>query len=503
MKKTLTIFYTSDVHGCFSPTDYATGAQIPNSLAGCMAAFRKDGNTLVIDGGDTLQGSPFTYWLYHRRQGGECVPARLMNLGGYDFVTLGNHDFDYGKAEIERFLDELDATCLCANVEGIRGVQKTAVVTLGNGLRVGLTGVTTAYVTHWEKPELMQGIRVTDAFGAAWSALGELRRQRVDVTVCIYHGGFENDVKTGKTMSQTGENQGWRICNELGFDILLSSHQHMAAEDLCIGGTYSCQPPDKARAYIQMSVNCEGGHVQATSKLCAPEPKPLEAAIELLAPLENELSSWLDTPIGELDAEIPAKDPLAQACEGSPLANFTNQVQLAFSGADISASGLAGDTAKLSRQVTIREIVSVYAFPNTLKTVRVRREQLKAALERSMEYFSLAADGSIISNPDFHKPIVQHFNYDSIFGLDVTADLRKPIGSRVCSIRYRGEELEESRELLLCLNSYRASGAGGYPAYAACSVVREEPTEIAELVMQYVGSHPKITVDRRSWLSFK
>lgn len=61
--------------------------------------------------------------------------AALLNLGGYDFVTLGNHDFDYGKQTIERYLAALNARCLCANVEGIHGVEKTAVVTIENGLR--------------------------------------------------------------------------------------------------------------------------------------------------------------------------------------------------------------------------------------------------------------------------------------------------------------------------------------------------------------------------------
>lgn len=57
MKKQLTIYYTSDVHGYFSPIDYASGNEIPSGLANCISNFEKDGNTLIIDGGDILQGS--------------------------------------------------------------------------------------------------------------------------------------------------------------------------------------------------------------------------------------------------------------------------------------------------------------------------------------------------------------------------------------------------------------------------------------------------------------
>ena len=145
MKK-LKIYYTSDVHGAFSPTDYATGSRIAAGLSNCIAGFKKDGDTLIIDGGDILQGSPFTYYLYSQTEHGGKTIAALMNIGGYDFVTLGNHDFNYGKAAIEEYLAALNAKCLCANVRGIRGVEGTAVITTQNGLRVGLAGVTTHYV---------------------------------------------------------------------------------------------------------------------------------------------------------------------------------------------------------------------------------------------------------------------------------------------------------------------------------------------------------------------
>ena len=82
VKKQLTIYYTSDVHGDFSPIDYASGNGIPSGLANCISNFEKDGNTLIIDGGDILQGSPFTYYLYNKRKDDGCLPAEIMNIGG-------------------------------------------------------------------------------------------------------------------------------------------------------------------------------------------------------------------------------------------------------------------------------------------------------------------------------------------------------------------------------------------------------------------------------------
>lgn len=499
MQRKLTIYYTSDIHGCFSPVNYATGEAVTAGLANCLSQFQKDGNTLIIDGGDTLQGSPLTYFLSHEASDVTTLPARLLNLGGYDFVTLGNHDFDYGKDAIERYLAALDAACLCANVEGIRGVQKTAVVTMENGLRVGLTGIITPFVTQFETPENMQGITVTDAFAAAWTALSELRHQ-ADVTICIYHGGFEADVKTGKILSQSGENQGWRICWELGFDVLLAAHQHMEAENLQIGGTYTCQPPEKATKFIRMDITADRGSVHAVSKLLPAGNMPLASAMEQLAPYEARLNAWLDMPVGHLDTPLPGGAPLALAVNGSLLANFFNQVQLAVSGADISVTSLSNQVHDFPQDVTIRAIVSSYAFPNTLKTIRVTRSVLKAALEQDMTYFDLAPDGSLRVSERFLTPIVQHFNYDYYANLTVTADINKKPGERVVSIVYAGEELPEDRILTLCLNNYRASGAGGYGCYKACALLAENPTEISELIMQYVEQKRKITVNKTKWL---
>ena len=501
MNRNLTICFTSDIHGFFSATDYATGQAAATGLANCMATFPDDGNTLIIDGGDTLQGSPFTYWLYNQPRGGDCVPARIMNLAGYDFVTLGNHDFNYGKAEIERYLSRLEARCLCANVEGVAGVQKTAVVTMRNGLRVGLTGVTSHFVNIWELPENLEGITVTDAFAAAKAALDDLKKERVDVTVCIYHGGFENDVKTGAVLSTTGENQGCRICRELGFDILLTGHQHQAIQDLCLFGTHTCQPPDRAKQYIRMEVSVEdSGAVSAHSHLIGAGEITDEEAKSCLESLDRENAAFLDTPIGWLDIPLEPRSSLDMAVRGSSIANFFNQVQMDASGADLSVTCLGNEVRGFHKEVTIRDVVATYIFPNTLKTILVDRMVLKAALERSAEYFALDAQGKPCISHAFLSPIPQHYNYDYLSGLEVTVDIRKPVGERVVSMRYQDRELPEDLKLTLCLNNYRATGTGGYPLYAQCELVKDQPTEISQMIIEYIDRHKCITVDKKQWL---
>ena len=501
MDRKLTIYFTSDIHGYFSPTDYANNCRAATGLANCAANFTHDPNALILDGGDTLQGSPFTYWLYSRTEEKSLIPAKLMKLAGYDFFTLGNHDFNYGTAELERYIEAMDARCLCANVQGLRGAERFAVVTLENGLRVGLTGVTSQFVPKWEKPENIAGLSFADAFETARDILAELKTRQVDITICIYHGGFENDLDTGRPISKTLENEGWRMCQELDYDILLTGHQHMPFADKCVNGTFTCQPPDKARQYIRMDVTVDDGKVVAKSELCPAGDVTPEAFKELLEPLEAETAKFLDTPLGHLDRDLRPSTPLKRALKGSLIANFYNQVQLEASGADISCTCLANTMRGFSENITVRDIVASYVFPNTLKTIMVDRAVLTKALERSADYYAIDENGEVCVSDSFLHPIVAHFNFDFITGIEATIDLHRAPGERVTSIRWHGEELPEDKTLTMCLNDYRASGAGGYDFYADCELVREQPDDIAELIINYVDRHRDITVDKTYWLN--
>jgi len=66
---------------------------------------------------------------------------------------------------------------------------------------------------------------------------------------------------------------------------------------------------------------------------------------------------------------------------------------------------------------------------------------------------------------------------------------------------FDGEELPEDKELTLCLNNYRASGAGGYGCYKAAPLLSEGRTEMQALILQYVERHKTITVDKSRWLN--
>lgn len=125
---------------------------------------------------------------------------------------------------------------------------------------------------------------------------------------------------------------------------------------------------------------------------------------------------------------------------------------------------------------------------------------LKAALERSAQYFDLDENGFLQVSDAFLSPIVMHYNFDHMAGLDVTMDIHRPVGDRVTHMHWQGRELTDDQTLTLCLNNYRATGTGGYPLYADCELVKDQPTEIAQMIIAYIDHHRNITVDKHNWV---
>ena len=168
MGQNFTIIYTSDTHGHIFPVNYATNRPEPAGLLNLAGAIEKDGDTLVLDGGDSLQGTPLTqYYLEHRGDWPFHPVAEAFNAVGLDYFTLGNHDFNFGYEALAEYLDAMKGICLCANVEDLGGrlrLRPWTVHTLACGLRIGLTGIVTDFVNVWEQPQNLEQLRVTDAF---------------------------------------------------------------------------------------------------------------------------------------------------------------------------------------------------------------------------------------------------------------------------------------------------------------------------------------------------
>lgn len=491
--KELKVYFTSDLHGYVYPTDYIEKNEKNIGLLNIINNFNKDGNTLIIDGGDTIQGSPFTNYLSNSDFDIHPI-ATIMNVGGYDFITLGNHDFNYGKEYLKKYLNNLNAKCLCTNV-----IDKTnelpilpyKIKTMENGLKVGVMGFTTDFITRWERPE---NIDIIDTFDSIKKYYYNVKEQ-CDILIGVYHGGFEYDLESHKQLSTTKENIAYKICKEFDFDILLTGHQHLPIANITLHGTHIAQTPHNGSKFLELKLTIDdNGSININSSLENIGLNPNKEMYDKFLLLENKVQQWLDTPVGVLDTELQPTTHLDMALNGSNLANFINQIQLESSDADIACTAFANVIKGFGKNVTVRDILSTYPYPNTLVVLEVNREILKLALERAASYFE-NNNGNVTISERFLKPKVEHYNYDYFTNINYAFDLNKEVGNRVTSIKYKGEELSDNQTLTLVMNNYRASGAGGYEFYENCNVVKEILIEMPEIIINYFKNNPKVVVD--------
>lgn len=493
--KEMTIYFTSDTHGYVLDTNYQNNTKMPVGILQAATQFHKDGNTLILDGGDTIQGSPLAKYCSERK---DTLISEVLNHCEYDYVTLGNHDFNYGYEMLDTYLTSLDAGCICANVidkTGHLDIKPYVIKTLENGMKVGIVGIVTDYVPVWENPEHLEHIEIKDSFQCAKKYLAEIKDQ-CDVSICLYHGGFEANLNSGVILLDTKENVGYQICQELDFDLLLTSHQHMPTEFQKVNNTYVIQNAPNASTFGKIVIKECDGELTFEGTL---EKTPL-CDIEIFDKLQttNEtLVTSLDVEIGRLSKPMALQTKLQSALEGSPLANLCNKIQLEYSKADMACTSLSNECIVFDQDVTIRNVMAAYPFPNTILVLEVTKADIMKALNRVSEYFDME-EGEVVLSKRFLEPKIEHFNYDFFMGIDYTINVSKPLGQRVEDVLFKGSPLKDDTTYTLAMNNYRATGTGGYSFYKECKTVREYGVDIQEVIIDYIVEHKEIELPSKN-----
>jgi len=506
LRESLTVLFTSDVHGHVLPIRYADNAPSENGLlkiASLVKQARKESrNVLFVDNGDLLQGTPFAY--YHACLDCETphpIVAILNELDLNAFVP-GNHEFNYGLPFVERARSQSEYPWLSANLlragtaEPYFGCPYRIMV-LPGGARIGLLGLTTPYIPNWEQPANIAGLAFESAVVSARRWVPFLReREGADVVIVSYHGGFERELETGEEAEeQTGENEGWRLCLEVeGIDLLLTGHQHRRIEGAKVAGTHVVQPGHQGGCLAQIELELakdEAGRWQLLAiESVLREAGEAEADRELLERLsENEarVQKWLDQPLCEVQGEMRIVDPMAARLREHPLIELINRIQMEASGADISCTSLFDNQSPgFGPRVSMREVTANYPFPNTLKVLRLSGRDIREALEKTAAYFAVGEEGGIEVSPAYLYPKPQHYNYDMWEGIEYGIDASRPVGSRIGEVTRRGRPLDPEGTYEVVMNHYRASGGGDYRMFRGKPVVREVTVDMTEIIVEYL-----------------
>jgi len=147
----IVILETSDLHGHLYNWDFFGNSEKDQGLAIVSTLVKQeraaDPNLLLLDAGDTIQGTPLIYY-YNTQMPDETNPmAVVMNAMGYDAMTIGNHEYNYGQGVLDKFIDEAQFPVMSANVRNSDGSEKYApyIIKDVNGVKVGILALTTVW----------------------------------------------------------------------------------------------------------------------------------------------------------------------------------------------------------------------------------------------------------------------------------------------------------------------------------------------------------------------
>ncbi|WP_407891176.1 bifunctional metallophosphatase/5'-nucleotidase [Lacticaseibacillus sp. N501-2] len=503
----LTIFSTSDTHGFILPTNYAQRDQHqPFGLtrAANVLAKHRDANTLTIENGDWLQGSPLAYYAARIAQDPTKLTA-AYNAVGYDAGVLGNHEFNYGAEYLQQAISQLNYPIVCANIlrDGQPAFGQAYQLFEKSGVKIAVLGLTTSYIPHWESPSNIQGLEFASAVETAKTWVPKLH-QLADVVVIAYHGGFERDLTTGQpTEKLTGENVGYQLTQIKGVDALVTGHQHRELAGV-VNGVPVTQPgyrgANVGEIGLDLAASADGWQViNSTARLLKTGTAPLHAAVEqAVAGTNDAVENWLDSPLGHVNGDMSLTSAWQARIHESAYVEFINKVQMAATGTDISGTALfTNDGRGFNQTITMRDVVTNYVYPNTLAVLKLSGTDLKAALEQNAEYFSLDANGQLMVTPRFEHPKPQHYNYDMYQGIDYVLDISRPVGQRVVALTYHGQAIQPQASYEVVANQYRAGGGGNFAMFGQSKVIRENQKDMTELIADYLRAHPVIeaTVD--------
>jgi 2',3'-cyclic-nucleotide 2'-phosphodiesterase / 3'-nucleotidase len=517
----ISVLATTDLHGNLLPYDYYTARPVDRGLAKIASLIQdarsQNPNNLLIDCGDTIQGTPLESVYQGYIETGH-LPLSLafsgrpldrdpmvltMNDIGYDAMVVGNHEFNFGLKNLAQARAAAGFPWISANIIANPGAAVKPFVpyfikTVA-GVKIAIVAITTPSIPDWESEEHYHGYSFENGVDAARRAVGEVReREHPDVVILAAHSGFDRDPKMPATPSgDSREDMVYQIATEVkGIDAIIFGHTHQQLAELRLGGVLLMQPKNwgisLGRMDLVLDRDASGGWkiISKTSRLIpVTAATPSDAKVmEIGRPYHELAERYLNTQIADAPVSLDAR--LARV-QDTALLDAVQQVQLFYSKADVSfVSAFNTRVAIPKGPVTVREIAALYVYENELYAIEGTGKMVREALENAARYFQTCS-GDCSAGPLINRRVIG-YNYDMAQGVDYEIDLTRPVGDRIRNLRWHGRPLQDTQPLRIAVNNYRSGGSAGYTTFRGAKIVWRSGDEIRDLVIRYYIEHREL-----------
>lgn len=468
----VTVFHTNDVHGRVN--EYIGYAR----LAALVNAERASGaNVLLLDAGDTLHGMS-----YATLEKGERI-VELMNLLGYDAMTPGNHDYNYGYARLVQLSMMMNNHLLSSNVttkDGQNAFLPYIVLTKG-GKRVAVVGASNPLLPDSIKSDYVSMLDF-GGMDAVKSAVAQADAES-DAVIVLAHWGAGAAFMPDSTALAAIE----------GVDLVIDGHSHSLTEN--IRQTEGCAPVVSAGEYMQNVgrlelVITDGGvmveNIQTLTQEQLADMTPDEKVTAVIDEVKNAQTAILGQVIAHTDVLLDGERQSNRTTQTN-LGNLSADALRAYADTDIAV--LNGGSIRITvnpGDITVGDMVNLFPFGNTVAVLEVTGAQVRAMMEHSLRQLPEASGGFL-----------------QFSGMKVTYDASLPAGARVTGISIGGEPLDDARAYTLATNDYIAACNSGYDMLKDAVKLLELGTvdEAVVAYMQALGSVAYTTDDRLAQVS--
>ncbi|NEA50274.1 5'-nucleotidase C-terminal domain-containing protein [Streptomyces sp. SID10815] len=529
----LTVLGTTDLHGHVFNWDYFKDAEYKDAAGNAQGLARISTlvneirrergrhNTLLLDAGDTIQGTPLTYYYAKvdpiTAKGGPVHPmAQAMNAIGYDAAALGNHEFNYGIETLRTFERQLDFPLLGANALDAKTQRpafapyfmKTFRVHGGPPVKVAVLGLTNPGIAIWDKAYVQGKLTFPGLEEQAAKWVPKLRSMGADVVIVSAHSGTSGTSSYGDQLPYV-EDAAANVARQVpGIDAILVGHAHLEIPELKVvnektGRTVVLSEPlcyAERLSVFDIDLVFEKGrwHVESVaaslrdSRTVADDPR----ITRLLKDEHAKVVKYVNQVVGQATDTLTTVDA---RYKDAPIIDLITKVQedvvkAALAGTAYAALPVIAQASPFSRtseihagDVTIRDLSSLYVYDNTLVAKLLTGAQVRAYLEYSAEYFAQTAAGAAVDVDKLtnanNRP---DYNYDYVSGLTYDIDVAQPAGSRIKNLTFNGAALDDAQQFVLAVNNYRANGGGAFPYVAAAKELWSESTEIRTRIAEWV-----------------
>ena len=478
------ILHTNDVHGAIEGYAYITALKADYEAKGA--------EVILVDAGDYSQGEVYV----SDTKGLDAV--EMMNVTGYDVVTLGNHEFDYGYAQLKENMTKADFKILCANVYGEDGIpifDANYTYTTKSGVKIGFFGMETPEAKTKANPALIKGLQFdTDLKAVAEKQLEALKDD--DVVIALSHLGVDDSSKPYTSYDLYNAAK--------GIDFIIDGHSHSVMTKGKNGEPIQSTGTKFANIGVividDASKKIESNSLYEIKEDTAKDAAVAAAAQKIIDRIDKEYGAVFakskvelngaKAPNGNRDGETNNGDLITDAMLWKVMQNKEgltvneDHVVAITNGGGIRAAIKAGD-------VTKKDIKTVLPFGNTIEVIYVTGTELLEALEASTFCVPESIGGF---------PQVSGISYTISTGAVYDANAETYPAStyygpksinRVTINSINGKDFKLGDTYAVVTNNFSAAGGDTYYAFKAATAKFDTGVPLDEAVMEYVTKELK------------